>query len=202
MKSLNCVWLFATPWTVAHQAPRFLGFSSHKYWSGLPFPSPGNLPDPGIEPGSPTLQADALPSEPPGKPRKDHVKSQGSHKLTAGCRDGLQPGQGDIGESPVVQWLGILLPMQGTRVQSLVQEDSTCFRATALLYHSCWPPALKPTKCNYWSSCTREWPSWSPQPEKAPGSNRDPVQPKINKGEWHRGLGALKEYINAFSTNP
>ena len=45
-----------------------MGFSRQEYWSGLPFPSPGDLPNPGIEPGSPTLQADALPSEPPGKP--------------------------------------------------------------------------------------------------------------------------------------
>ena len=49
-------------------APLSIGFSRQKYWSGLPFPSPGDLPDPGIEPGSPTLQADSLPSEPPGSP--------------------------------------------------------------------------------------------------------------------------------------
>ena len=61
------VQLFETPWTVAHQAPLSIGFSRQKYWSGLPFPSPGDLPDPGIEPRSPTLQADALTSEPPGK---------------------------------------------------------------------------------------------------------------------------------------
>ena len=53
---------------VAHQAPLSMGFSRQEYWSGLPFPSPGDLPDPGIEPRSPTLQADALTSEPPGKP--------------------------------------------------------------------------------------------------------------------------------------
>ena len=58
--------LFATPWTEAHQAPLSLGFSRQEYWSGLPFPSPGELPDPGIKPGSPALQADALTSEPPG----------------------------------------------------------------------------------------------------------------------------------------
>ena len=58
---------FATPWTVAYQAPPSMGFSRQEYWSGLPFPSPGDLPDPGIEPGSPTFQADALTSEPPGK---------------------------------------------------------------------------------------------------------------------------------------
>ena len=59
------------PWTVAHQAPPSMGFSRQEYWSGLPFPSPGDLPDPGIEPRSPTLQADSLPSEPPGKPIKE-----------------------------------------------------------------------------------------------------------------------------------
>ena len=67
MKSLSHVRLFATPWTVAYQAPPSMGFSRQEYWSGLPFPPPGDLPNPGIEPGSPTLQADALPSEPPGK---------------------------------------------------------------------------------------------------------------------------------------
>ena len=68
MKSLSCVQLFATPLTIAHQAPPSMEFSRQEYWSGLPFPSPGDPPDPGIEPRSPTLQADALPSEPPGKP--------------------------------------------------------------------------------------------------------------------------------------
>ena len=68
MKSLSRVRLFATPWTVAYQAPLSMGFSRQGYWSGLPFPSPEDLPDPGIEPMSPTLQADALLSEPPGKP--------------------------------------------------------------------------------------------------------------------------------------
>ena len=67
VKSLCHVRLFATPWTVASQAPPSLGFSRQEYWSGLPFPSPGDLPNPGIKPGSPVLQADALPFEPPGK---------------------------------------------------------------------------------------------------------------------------------------
>ena len=52
-------------WMVAHQAPLFKRFSRQEYWNGLPFPSPGDLPDPGIEPRSPALQADSLPSEPP-----------------------------------------------------------------------------------------------------------------------------------------
>ena len=68
VKSLSHVRLFATPWTVAYQAPLSMGFSRKEYWSGLPFPSPGSLPDPGIEPRSPELEADTLTSEPPGKP--------------------------------------------------------------------------------------------------------------------------------------
>ena len=60
--------LFATPWTVAHQAPLSMGFSRQEYWSGLPFPSPEDLPNPGIEPGLPALHADSLPAEPQGKP--------------------------------------------------------------------------------------------------------------------------------------
>ena len=68
VNSLSRVRLFATLWTVAHQAPLSMGFSRQGYWSGLPFPSPGDLPDPGIEPRSPTLEADALPSEPPAMP--------------------------------------------------------------------------------------------------------------------------------------
>ena len=67
MKSLSHVRLFVIPWTVAYQASLSMGFSRQEYWSGLPFPSPGDLPSPGIEPMSPPLYADALPSEPPGK---------------------------------------------------------------------------------------------------------------------------------------
>ena len=69
VKSLSSVQLFVTPWTVAYQAPPSMGFSRQEYRSGLPFPSPGDLPDPGIEPGSPAFQADALTSEPQGSTR-------------------------------------------------------------------------------------------------------------------------------------
>ena len=62
---LSGVRLFATPWTIVHQS---VEFSRQKYWSGYPFHSPGDLPNPGIEPGSPALQADSLPSKSPGKP--------------------------------------------------------------------------------------------------------------------------------------
>ena len=74
MKLLSLVRLFATPWTVAYQALPSMGFSRQEYWSGLPFPSPGDLPNTGIEPGSPAFQADALTSEPPGKPTTSRLK--------------------------------------------------------------------------------------------------------------------------------
>ena len=68
VQSLSRVQLFETPWTVACHAPLSIEFFRHQYWSELPFLSPGDLPDPGIEPRSPALQVDSLPSEPPGKP--------------------------------------------------------------------------------------------------------------------------------------
>ena len=75
------VWLFETPRTVAHQAPMSMGFSRQEYWSGLPFPSPGNLPDPGIELGSPAWQADSLLSEPPEKASKLNSDSNRTNSL-------------------------------------------------------------------------------------------------------------------------
>ena len=70
VKSLSPVQLFVTPWTVAYQATPSMGFSRQEYQRGLPFPSPGDLPDPGIKPRFPSLQADTLFSEPPGKPQR------------------------------------------------------------------------------------------------------------------------------------
>ena len=71
VKSLSRVRLFATPWTAAFQVPLSMGFSREEFWSGLPFPSPGDLPDSGIEPGSPALQVNALPSNHQGNPGID-----------------------------------------------------------------------------------------------------------------------------------
>ena len=78
MKSLSRIWLLATPETVAYQAPLSMGFSRQQYWSVMLFPTPGDLPDPEIKPvssASPALQADALPSELPGKKLEE-----GNHK--------------------------------------------------------------------------------------------------------------------------
>ena len=68
---LSYVKLLVTPWTVAHQAPLSIGFSRQEYWSGLPFPSPGDLPDPGIEPASPALAGGFFTTEPPWKPLRE-----------------------------------------------------------------------------------------------------------------------------------
>ena len=70
MCELSHISLFVTPWTIAHQAPLSMEFSKQGYWSGLPFPSPGDLPNPGIEARSPALRADSLPSETSGKPEE------------------------------------------------------------------------------------------------------------------------------------
>ena len=70
LKSLSHIQVFATSWTVALQAPLSMGFCRQEYWSGLPCLPPGDLPDPGVKSHSPALQADSLPSEPPGKPFK------------------------------------------------------------------------------------------------------------------------------------
>ena len=71
-----------TSWTVACQAPLSMEFSRQEYWSRLPFPPPGDLPDPGIEPRSLALQADSLPSEPPGEP-----KPGGAPNKDISCRE-------------------------------------------------------------------------------------------------------------------
>ena len=84
MKSLSLVRLFETPWT--HQAPPSMGFSRQEYWSGLPFPSPADLPDPGIEPSSPTLQADALTSEPDPNTEQDREVTAAVQNATQGYR--------------------------------------------------------------------------------------------------------------------
>ena len=91
---LNHVWLFAIPQTVAHQVPLSMGFSRQEYWSGLLFPSPGDLPDPGIEPRSSTLWADSSPSEPPGKSNSQIPKgvSFPTKKLKPAPEDWQSPG--------------------------------------------------------------------------------------------------------------
>ena len=82
VKLLSHVQLFVIPWTTAYQAPPSMEFSRQVYWGGLPFPSPGDLPNPGIEPRSPTLQAYTLSSELPGNTPTLHK----SCPISKGCR--------------------------------------------------------------------------------------------------------------------
>ena len=84
MKSLSRIRVFATPRTVAYQAPQSMEFSRQEYWSGLPFPSPEDLPNPVIEPGSPALLADALLSEPPPNPHQLNILIIHSFHITRG----------------------------------------------------------------------------------------------------------------------
>ena len=92
LKSLSRVRLLVTSWTVACQAPLSMGFSRQEYWSRLPFPPPVGLPNPGIEPRPPALQADSLPSEPPWKPKNtrmdilSHLPDQESNQGLLHCR--------------------------------------------------------------------------------------------------------------------
>ena len=93
-----------TPWTVARQAPRSVGFPRQEYWSGLPFPSPGGLPDPGIKPRSPALQADSLPSEPPGKPHSNvHTKNMYKDKMSVAYSLTLCQAQCDFGYAVILR---------------------------------------------------------------------------------------------------
>ena len=85
VNSLSSVQLLATPWTVAYQAPLSMGFSRQEYWSGLPFSSPEDLPDPGIEPKSPTLQAGSLPSDPPSYPYQTGSDSKALYVMLGFC---------------------------------------------------------------------------------------------------------------------
>ena len=102
VKSLSRVQLFATPWTAAHQAPLSMGFSRQEYWSGLPFPSPEDLPDPGIEPRSPALQADAG--------RAATAKSLQSRPTLCDPIDGSPPVPLSLGFSRQEYWSGLPFP--------------------------------------------------------------------------------------------
>ena len=116
-KSLQlCVPLFEIPWTVARQAPLSMGFPRQEYWSGLSFPSPGDLSNPGIEPRSPALQADSLPTELQGKPSCSEARAKTdprspSRGLFASQCTGIQEGsgagpvQGALHWGPPSQWL-------------------------------------------------------------------------------------------------
>ena len=144
--------LFATPWTIAYQAPPSMGFSRQEYWSGLPFPSPGDLPHPGIEPGSPALQADALPSEPPGKLR---VKSLSRVQLFATPWTVAYLAPPSMGFSRQEYWSGLPFPSPGDLPNPGIKPGSLALQADTLLSE---PPG-KPTNtsCIFSILFLRSW---------------------------------------------
>ena len=119
VKSLSHVRLFVTPWTIAYQAPPSMGFSRQEYWSGLPFPSPGDLPNPGIEPKSPTFQADTLPSELPGKSKELYKKDLHGPDNHNGVITYLEP---DILECEVEWALGSITTNKASRGDGIPAE--------------------------------------------------------------------------------
>ena len=137
MKSLSHVQLFATPWIVTYQAPPTMGFSGQECWSGLPFPSPGDLPDPGMEPA---LKADASPSEPRGKPAgrmesKTSFTRRGAGKtqnLTLQCYLGVSPSL----SPPSNQ--GLLSKMSLASSPCLSPSPTSCSSWSFTYYHDLW----------------------------------------------------------------
>ena len=104
-KSLSPVGLLVTPWTVVCQGPLSMGLPRQEFWSWLPFPSPGDLPNPGIEAGSPTLQADSLPSEPPGKAcsRLIFIPPSETRGISTSLLAKQMSNQGNQGQNPFLE---------------------------------------------------------------------------------------------------
>ena len=116
-QSLSHVRPFATPWTVAHQAPLSVGFSRQEYWSGLPCPPPGDLPNLGTEPRPPALLADSLPSEPPRSDAAAAAKSLQSYPTLCGPMDHSPPGSSICGifQARVLEWGAIAISREVMR---------------------------------------------------------------------------------------
>ena len=135
LKSLSRVRLFATPWTVAYQVPPFMGFSRQEYWSGLPFPSPGDLPNPGIELRSPTLQVNSLPSEPPGKynfRKKKSVKSLSRVQLFVTLWTSVFQPPLSMEFPRQEYWSGLLFPSPGDLPNPGIEPGSPALQTDAL----------------------------------------------------------------------
>ena len=145
---ISCGWLFATPWTVARQAPLSMGFSRQEYWSELLCPPPGDLLEPGIWPVPPALQADSLPTEPPGKPSWSIVNWKLSHKGFAAAAaakslqscptlcdpiDGSPPGSSVPGILQARSWNGLPVP-------SPMHESEKWKWSCSVVSDSAWPP--------------------------------------------------------------
>ena len=154
---LSHVWPFVTSWTVAHQAPLSTEFSRQEYWNGLPFPYPGDLPGSGIKPGSPTLQADSLPSESPGKPRMkwnsflNYIDSTLVIILTV-LSQHCDPTSAVLPQSLLSQlrccpWLP---PWPSSRHAHLLLEQQTVRLVVKGVGATAWVPGFKPASVHSW----------------------------------------------------
>ena len=135
------VWLFATLWTVAHQASLSLGFSRQEYWSGLPCIPPGYLPDPGIEPGSPVscIVGGFFTTEPPGKPSdgmKVKVKSLSRVRLFATPWTVAYSSIHGILQARILEWVAISFSKGSSR-----PRDRT------------WVSSIAGRRFNLWATC-------------------------------------------------
>ena len=175
VKSLSHVRLFATPWTVAFQAPSSVGFSRQEYWSGLPFPSPGDLPNPGIEPWPPTLQADALPpwtlwdEKPIFSALHGKLENEGEKKCM--CLSSVQFSRSVVSDS--------LRPygLQQARLSSPSSTPGACSNSCALSWW-CHPTIL--SSVIPFSSC----------PQSFPASRSSPMSQLFMSGGQSIGVSA------------
>ena len=144
MLSCSVVSDSAAPWTIARQAPLSMGFSSQEYWTGLLFPPPGDLPDSGIKPTSPALQADSLPSDPPGKPMNTGM---GSLSFLQGSPD--TPSELVWGNRNK-EWPSAKMPGQVShRISPLHYGPGCCqeARETLSFCRGAWPRVLCACRC-------------------------------------------------------
>ena len=155
-RSLSHVRLFVTPWTVAYQGPLSMGFPRQEYCSGLPFPSPGDLPNPLIEPESPTLKADALPSEPPGKPITSTAaaaKSPQSCPTLCDPIDGSPPGSPIPGilQARTPEWVAI--SFSNARKWKVKVKSLSCVWLLVTPWSAAHqaPPSIGFSRQEYWS---------------------------------------------------
>ena len=155
MKFLSHVWLFATPWTVAYQAPPSKKFFRHKYWSGLPFPSPGDVPDLGIKPRSPALQVDALPSEPPGKPLYAAAAAKSLQSCPTLCdpRDVSPPSSPVPGilQARTLEWVAISFSKASKWKVNVKSLSRVWLLATPWTSAYQAPPSMGFSRQEYWS---------------------------------------------------
>ena len=182
LRSLSPVWCFATPWPVARQAPLSMGILQAKYWSGLPCPPPGDLPNPVTKSRSPTLEVDSLPPEPPGKPVTLTTSiqisccwlqaSQSTVLLVQECRLAIKAGQYGYAAPWLISCTGLTGASRSNYLlvspRVLKQEElDGWILGSVLLCHRSGLPKLLPS--NIVSPLYREQADWTAWSDHCPG---------------------------------